>query len=304
MNSLELLEKHRQKMGLILGLIIHILLYIAIIGTQSIIVYYELRDISDTIWRDTVRALSFTFLILIIATPFLYSILAYLSCRVMHRIYKPIKESISNLEDFAENINHEFKTGISEIISSSELARETKLYEETNEKVLGSAKRLSDILTSLSVLIYFVNLDYKKKKINIIEFLDMSIEDFEIRLQEKNIEIIKKYNPKEKIYVYIDSAPLLLCFQNILKNAIRYSEVGGNIEIIITRMYFCIKDYGIGIAAENKEKIFERHFRESYSGGGNGLGLSLVKKICTIYNWKVEVESEKGEYSEFRVYFG
>jgi len=54
----------------------------------------------------------------------------------MHRIYRPIKESIANLEDFAENMNHEFKTGISEIISSSELARETRLYEATNEKVL------------------------------------------------------------------------------------------------------------------------------------------------------------------------
>lgn len=54
----------------------------------------------------------------------------------MHRIYKPIKESITNLEDFAENMNHEFKTGISEIISSSELARETGLYKESNEKIL------------------------------------------------------------------------------------------------------------------------------------------------------------------------
>ena len=54
----------------------------------------------------------------------------------MQRIYKPIKESIANLEDFAENMNHEFKTGISEIISSTELAHVTGLYKETNEKVL------------------------------------------------------------------------------------------------------------------------------------------------------------------------
>ena len=144
----------------------------------------------------------------------------------MHRIYKPIKESITNLEDFAENMNHEFKTGISEIISSTELADVTGKYQETNSKVLASAKRLSDILTSLASLIYFVNLEYKKKKIHIIEFLDTSIDDFETRLKEKHIEIIKKYNPDKKVHIYIDSAPLLLCFQNILKNAIRYSNEG------------------------------------------------------------------------------
>jgi len=221
----------------------------------------------------------------------------------MHRIYKPIKESITNLEDFAENMNHEFKTGISEIISSSELARETKLYEETNEKILWSAKRLSDILTSLSSLIYFVNLEYKKKKINIIEFLDNSIDDFSSLLQERDIKVIKKYNPKEKISIHIDSAPLLLCFQNILKNAIRYSKEWWNIEIDISWDYFSIKDYGVGIDPENTDKIFERHFRESYSGWWQWLGLSLVKKVCSIYNWEIKVESKKWVYSEFRITF-
>lgn len=221
----------------------------------------------------------------------------------MHRVYKPIKESIANLEDFAENMNHEFKTGISEIISSSELARVTGLYKETNEKVLWSAQRLSDILNSLSSLIYFVDLDYKKKKINIIEFLDTSIEDFETFLKEKNIKIQKKYFPDKKIYATLDSAPLLLCFQNILKNAIRYSQLWWVIEIDITGTLFSVKDYGIGIDVENTEKIFERHFREAYSWGGQWLGLSLVKKICSIYNWNVEVQSQKWEYSSFTIKF-
>ena len=122
MNSLELLEKHRQKMGLILALIIHILLYVAIIATQSIVLYYEMRIGSEHLLQDIFRGITFTILVLLVAIPFLYSILAFVCCRIMKRVYKPIKESISNLEDFAENMNHEFKTGISEIISSTELA--------------------------------------------------------------------------------------------------------------------------------------------------------------------------------------
>ena len=303
MNSLELLEKHRQKIGLILAFIIHWLLYISVLATQTLILYFELRETSTSLLRDITGWLGFTVLVLIVAIPFLYSIIAFISCRMMKRVYKPIKDSITNLEDFAENMNHEFKTGISEIISSTELADMTWKYKETNQKVLSSAKRLSDILTSLSSLIYFVNLDYKKKKVNIIEFLDTSIEDFETRIHEKNITIIKKYNKQEKIYVFIDSAPLLLCFQNILKNAIRYSDSWWKIEIEITWSYFSIKDFWVGIDEKNKIKIFERHFRESYSWGGQWLGLSLVKKVCNIYDWQIKLDSKKWAYSTFTITF-
>lgn len=303
MKSLELLEKHRQKMGLILGLIIHILIYIIVVWFQILFLYFEFRDSSEHIFRDIFSWLSFTLLVLLIAIPLVYSALAYLSCRVMHRIYKPIKEVMTNLEDFSENMNHEFKTGISEIISSIELAEVTKKYEETNEKILGSAKRLSDILTSLSAMIHFVNLDYKKKKIDIVKLLDESLSDFETMRQGKNITYIKKYTPEEKIFIVLDSAPLLLCFQNILKNALRYSHDWWKIEIDISHNYFSVKDYGVGISPENTEKIFERHFRESYSWGGQWLWLSLVKKICSIYNWRVEVMSEKWVCTEFRVHF-
>lgn len=303
MKSWELLEKHRQKIWLLLGLIVHICIYVAIISFHTLLLYFEIKEISENLVLDILKWLSFTILVLIVAIPFLYSILAFVSCRIMQRIYKPIKESIANLEDFAENMNHEFKTGISEIISSTELAHVTGLYEETNEKVLWSAKRLSDILSSLSSLIYFVDLDYKKKKINIIEFLDTSIEDFETVLREKNIKIQRDYDPNKKIYATLDTAPLLLCFQNILKNAIRYSQSWWIVEIDIAGSYFSIKDYGIGIDTENTEKIFDRHFRETYSWGGQWLGLSLVKKICSIYNWSIEVQSQKWEYSIFIIRF-
>ena len=133
------------------------------------------------------------------------------------------------------------------------------------EKVSASAKRLSHILDSLSFIIHFVNVDYRKEKIQIITFLDASIEDYKGLLEEKNIHLIKHYELQKNISIFIDSAPLLLCFQNILKNAIRYSHKWGKIEIDITKNYFCIKDYGVGISPENTQKIFERHFRESYS---------------------------------------
>lgn len=64
-----------------------------------------------------------------------------------------------------------------------------------------------------------------------------------------------------------------------------------------------MKDYGVGIAAENLDKIFGRYFREDYSREGSGIGLALAKKIVERYGWTLDIESEKNSYTEVTVYF-
>jgi signal transduction histidine kinase len=75
----------------------------------------------------------------------------------------------------------------------------------------------------LGLFIYFTNSDYRKQKVDIISLLDKDIQEFKSLIEEKNIKIIKSYNKKSNINKFIDKEPLLLCFRNILKNAIKYS---------------------------------------------------------------------------------
>jgi signal transduction histidine kinase len=74
------------------------------------------------------------------------------------------------------------------------------------------------------LFIYFTNSDYRKQKVDIISLLDKDIQEFKTKIEEKNIKIIKNYNKKSSIVKFIDKEPLILCFRNILKNAIRYSN--------------------------------------------------------------------------------
>jgi len=83
--------------------------------------YIIVSNVYETLFSQLAKIL----LILLLVSPFLYSLLAYLLCKVMTKMYKPLKEIIINLESFASNINHEFKTALTEIISSLELARLT-----------------------------------------------------------------------------------------------------------------------------------------------------------------------------------
>lgn len=237
-------------------------------------------------------------LFLIVLSPFLYWLLAFIGCRMMHRIYAPIKEIVINLEWFATNINHEFKTSLSEILSSLELSQVTKEYESGVSSAISSGRRLNSILDSLWILVRFVNADYRRQKINLISTLNESIDDYQKEIQEKEIKIVKRYDPHAQILKFVDNEPLLLCFTNILKNAIRYSHVWWKIEIFISRNKFIIKDYGIGIDEKNIEKIFERYFRENYTGSGSGIGLSLVKRISERYNWDIKMYSEKDKYTQ------
>lgn len=237
-------------------------------------------------------------LILILVSPFLYSFLAYLLCKFMNQMYKPLKEVIVNLEWFASNVNHEFKTALTEIISSLELAKLTWEYEEANKYSVSSARRLNSMLDTLGMLIHFVNSDYRKERVNLYKVLDECIDDLERLVTDKHIKLEKKYDPSKTLYKYIDKSPLVLSFQNILKNAIKYSEIWWKIDISIFRDRFVIKDYGIGIAEDNIPKIFDRYFRESYSSSWSGIWLSIIKRITEIYHWDIDIKSKKGEYTK------
>gem|GEM_PF-5119793 len=143
----------------------------------------------------------------------------------MHRIYRPIRESINNLEQFTVNVNHEFKTSLSEIISSLELGQELKDEKKYVPQALNSAKRLNIILDSLTPMVKFTNAEYRKERINVVPLFDQCIKECSDQIHEKKLHIKKTYH-QQKILKNIDSGPLLICFQNILHNAIKYSIPG------------------------------------------------------------------------------
>ena len=270
---------------------------------------YVMRD--DTVYTVLVKSPSITIferyakllILLIILLPVLYSLLALALCKFMSQVYGPLKETVINLESFASNINHEFKTSLSEIISTLELAKVTQEYKEANDYSVKSARRLDSMLDSLGMLIHFVNSDYRKERVNLHTTLSECLNDVDRLIKTKGIQIIKKYDEKKPVYRYLDKSPLILSFENILKNAIKYSENGWNIEISIEQNSFSIKDYGVGIEEKNLDKIFDRYFRESYAKSGSGIGLSIIKRITEIYKWEIDIKSEKNKYTEVTISF-
>lgn len=121
---------------------------------------------------------------------------------------------------------------------------------------------------------------------------------------------------RQSLEVDVDVAGLFLAgnenwfyqaVKNLVENAIKYSPEGGSIRVLARRegdmLSVTVSDDGIGIAAAELDRIFERFYRVEKSrgsgGGGSGLGLALVKDIASIFGGTVEVRSEPGKGSVF-----
>ena len=109
-----------------------------------------------------------------------------------------------------------------------------------------------------------------------------------------DLEATKIMMPKRSVHRLID---------NLVSNAIKYSDVGDSITITLKNNILQVKDTGIGIDEKIQEDIFRRYYRAGDERGGFGIGLSIVLAICKQYKIKLDLESKKGEGSTFILTF-
>jgi signal transduction histidine kinase len=129
-------------------------------------------------------------------------------------------------------------------------------------------------------------------------FLDIVSRNSTI-ISEKKLSCVSLFT--KDYYVETDSYLFSLIVNNVLTNAIKYSKIGGIINIDIketkTATVFTISDNGIGIASEDLEKIFDQFYRSKSNQHpqikGTGLGLSIVKRLCLLLQIDLEIKSKE-----------
>ncbi|MBZ6004784.1 MULTISPECIES: sensor histidine kinase [Paraclostridium] len=176
--------------------------------------------------------------------------------------------------------------------------RLTSIREEVQRlgKLIGSIKNLSTFDSSLSQL--------NKTKTNLSDFIKNITYTYESKALEKNIKIEYELN---EVFAYVDKEKFSQVIVNILVNAIKYTNYGGNILIKVENyddsIDIVIKDNGIGIPKEELHYIFERFYRvdksRSKDTGGIGVGLAISKAIVSEHGGNILVYSELGKGSEF-----
>ena len=243
-----------------------------------------------------VTALKQAVLAVLIIVFLLIAVVAWILARLF---MKPIRERVFQVERFINDITHELNTPITSLTMATDQA--LKLGEctpKTMNNVSISTKQLYDIYRSLTYLNFNKKEDVSEV-LNIDEVLQKSVEYYKPLADIKRIGFDVDL---EKTTCVIPESKITLLFGNIIGNAIKYSSPRSRIEISLKNRILSIKDEGIGIDPKKQKEIFEKFKRGTDYSGGFGVGLNIVKSICDEHGIKIELDSELGVGTEFRLY--
>ena len=162
----------------------------------------------------------------------------------------------------------------------------------------------NDIMTLSKLDAPNASLDLKES-VNLEKIALNCIEELSLNAKKKKVPVSLKVEEASEIQG--NSRLLFEMFYNLIDNAIRYTEEGGNVQVLVRNKTFTVKDTGIGIPEENQPRIFERFYRvdksRSKATGGTGLGLAIVKHIAEVHGAKIVLHSTVGVGTEIRVEF-
>ena len=213
--------------------------------------------------------------------------------------------------DFISNFSHEFKTPIVSIKGYAELIKNGKnLTEEQKQEylqvIIDESRRLSNLASStllMSKLDSQTSLT-ETSVFSVNEQLKQCVLVLDNEFKAKNLEVKIKLG-KMRVDASVDM--LQQVWINLLTNAIKYTPENGIIRITSTELekeyIVSISDNGMGMNEETLKHIFDKYYQgdNSHSTSGNGLGLSIAKRIVELSGGKIEASSTEGKGTTFRV---
>jgi signal transduction histidine kinase len=221
-----------------------------------------------------------------------------------NNMIEKLKNGIERIEKFNSDVSHELKTPLTVIDMSIELAlkkeRNIEYYKNTLKTLQTEIQKIETIINELLLITKYDKYSVKKT-FSICDFnsilLDV-IEKYASTAQRKNINIeLLKF---EKIEKETNCFLIKTIFKNIIDNAVKYTPSGKNIYISLylknKKVYFVVKDEGVGIPGDKIDKITERFYRADESRNkkieGYGLGLSIVKNFLNLIDGNLQIVSQ------------
>ncbi len=220
--------------------------------------------------------------------------------------------------DFINNMTHEFKTPIATSTLAAEMIQKKEVL-ESPERIKRYASIIVDESSRLQSQVEQVlqvailesgERQFKVRRINANRIMESALRTFELRIKDSHIKVEVNLDAKYPNFMG-DRVHILNVFYNLIDNAIKYSPDNPKITISSYNqngnIVVSVKDNGIGIKKEHQKNIFKNLFRvpmgDIHEVRGFGLGLYYVKTIVDQFRGKIEVHSEPGIGSDFRVSF-
>jgi signal transduction histidine kinase len=224
-----------------------------------------------------------------------------------------LEAALAHNHRFSADASHELRTPLTIIRGELESLIETPSLPpaamESIGNVLEESSRMAKIVHSLMAI---SRLDCGGEQIELVpvdlgEIVKVTIEQMELLAEEKHISL--RFETGQATYVTGDPLRLKQVVVNLVDNAIKYTPVGGDVNVSVTaedmKAVLRVSDTGIGIPPAALPLVFDRFYRadeaRSRESGGTGLGLSIVKAICSAHGGAASVESVEGKGTTLRV---
>lgn len=213
--------------------------------------------------------------------------------------------------DFISNVSHELKTPLAAIQNYSTMLQSDDLTDAERKeycaKISEATKRMTELVTNILQLSRLENqkIVANKKPYVLSEQLCRCTLNFEQVLDEKEIELNTDFD--ESIVLNSDEQLLDIVINNLLSNALKFTDNGGTIRITSKKENGCavisVADNGLGMTESEINHIFEKFYQAdtSHATKGNGLGLALTYRIINLLGGEIEVKSAPEKGSLFTV---
>ena len=226
------------------------------------------------------------------------------------------EKAMQGKQQFLSNMSHEIRTPMNAIIGFTNVLLKSKL-DKTQEEYLTAIKESGDaLLVLINDILDLAKVDagrmtFEQIPFNLATSLSAMLLLFDIKIKEKNLELIKQIDTAIPEIILGDPIRLRQIILNLVSNAVKFTEIG---KIIISvallkedagevTLKFTVTDTGIGIHENKLEHIFDDFGQATYENsrlyGGTGLGLSIVRKLTEQQGGTIHVESELGKGSAF-----
>lgn len=223
-----------------------------------------------------------------------------------------LEDAFRKERQFTDDASHELRTPVALIRSEAEymlmLCRDKALGGEI-EEIINQCDRMTGMLNQLLTLArsdsgrYEVEFEY----LNLSQLCDVLCSSMEGSADEKRLTLTKHIT--DNLFIEADESLVMRVLSNLISNALKYTDKGGCVDVSLedggSDVILRVRDTGTGISARDLPHIFDRFYQSdpSRSGGGSGLGLSIVSWICSVHRTTCTVESTEGKGSVFSVKF-
>lgn len=227
------------------------------------------------------------------------------------------EDAVKSKQQFLSNMSHEIRTPMNAIVGFTKVLLKTDLSAKQKEYLTAIKMSGDALIVLINDILDLAKVDSGKMTFEQIPFKMSSsiaamLHLFETKIQEKNLELVKEYDPKIPEVLMGDPVRLHQIILNLVSNAVKFTTTG-RITVRVRLLHedddqatieFSVADSGIGIPEDKMETIFE-NFQQATSGtsrlyGGTGLGLAIVKKLVESQDGSIHVKSTPGEGSTFR----